>query len=113
MLLLHGSASMYATHSNLNVSYTVGVMMGAVLAVQIADGIILGSSYVADAVALNDCSYCRGSFLWLDYLVRDSNSGFLMRACHANGAALLFCTMYAHICRSLNLGLPSKVSGRV
>jgi quinol-cytochrome oxidoreductase complex cytochrome b subunit len=83
------------------------------LSIQIGDGIILSWSYIADACVAHDLSYIRGTFYWVDYLVRDSNTGFLKRALHCNTAGLILMGIYVHILRALQSGAAPKVHPKV
>jgi quinol-cytochrome oxidoreductase complex cytochrome b subunit len=80
--------------------YNWGVLVGVMVAVQIVSGVIIAWSYVASY----ECT-----FLVLDYMLRDGELMFVQRACHANGAALVFLFMYLHLIRSFVFGVASRV----
>ena len=54
-------------------------------------GIFLAIFYVSDA---------RVAFYSVEYISRDVNGGWLIRYIHANGASVLFGSVYVHILRS-------------
>jgi ubiquinol-cytochrome c reductase cytochrome b subunit len=65
------------------------------LTIQIITGIILAMWYFASA---------EGAFNSVEHIMRDVNSGWMMRYAHANGASFFFIVVYIHIFRGLYYG---------
>src|SRR6185369_10375136 len=85
----------YPTPRNLNVWYTFGGILAFVLGVQIATGIVLAMHYTPDsAFAFNS----------VEHIMRDVNSGWLLRYLHSNGASMFFLAVYIHMFRSIYYG---------
>jgi quinol-cytochrome oxidoreductase complex cytochrome b subunit len=85
----------YPTPRNLNVWYTFGGILAFVLGVQIATGIVLAMHYTPDsAFAFNS----------VEHIMRDVNSGWLLRYLHSNGASMFFLAVYIHMFRGLYYG---------
>ncbi|NJC33050.1 ubiquinol-cytochrome c reductase cytochrome b subunit [Sphingomonas jejuensis] len=85
----------YPVPRNLNFFWNFGVLAGAALAVQIITGIVLAMSYAANAGVAFDS---------VERIMRDVNSGWLLRYAHANGASMFFIVVYLHIFRGLYYG---------
>jgi ubiquinol-cytochrome c reductase iron-sulfur subunit len=85
----------YPVPRNLNYAYTFGGILSIMLVVQILTGIVLAMHYAADtSVAFNS----------VEKIMRDVNSGWLLRYMHANGASFFFIAVYIHIFRGLYYG---------
>ena len=69
-------------------------MAGVLLFTQIVTGFFL-ASYYSSEISL--------AFDSIEYIVREVNSGWLVRSTHANGASMFFILMYAHSCRNFYL----------
>jgi len=94
-LVYNAVGSGYPVPRNLNFFWNFGVLAGLALTVQIVTGIILAMHYAASAdVAFNS----------VEHIMRDVNSGWLLRYAHANGASLFFIVVYIHIFRGLFYG---------
>jgi ubiquinol-cytochrome c reductase cytochrome b subunit len=65
------------------------------LVMQIVTGVVLAMHYVADP---------RYAFQSVEKIMRDVNSGWLLRYLHANGASMFFIAVYLHIGRGLYYG---------
>lgn len=93
--LMHDSFVSYPVPRNLNYAYTFGGILTIMLVVQIVTGIILAMHYAASTeLAFNS----------VEGIMRDVNSGWLMRYMHANGASFFFIAVYLHIARGLYYG---------
>jgi len=85
----------YPTPRNLNVWYTFGGILTFCLGVQIATGIVLAMHYTPDS---------RLAFDSVEHIMRDVNSGWLLRYLHYNGASMFFLAVYIHMFRGLYYG---------
>ncbi|PXA84168.1 cytochrome b [Nostoc sp. 3335mG] len=85
----------YPVPRNLNYFWNFGVLAGAALAIQIITGVILAMHYAANGTVAFDS---------VEHIMRDVNSGWLIRYAHANGASMFFIVVYIHIFRGLYYG---------
>lgn len=85
----------YPVPRNLNYWYNFGVLSGLALLVQIITGIVLAMHYSA---------HVDTAFNSVEHIMRDVNSGWLMRYAHANGASFFFIVVYFHMFRGLYYG---------
>ena len=85
----------YPVPRNLNYFWNFGVINGAALTIQIVTGIILAMWYY---------SAVGGAFNSVEHIMRDVNSGWLIRYAHMNGASLFFLSVYIHMFRGLYYG---------
>lgn len=85
----------YPVPRNLNYFWNFGVLAGAALALQIITGIVLAMHYAANGAIAFDS---------VEHIMRDVNSGWLLRYAHANGASFFFIVVYMHIGRGLYYG---------
>ena len=93
--LVYDSFVAYPTPRNLNYMYTFGGILSFMLIAQILTGIVLAMHYAADTgLAFNS----------VEKIMRDVNSGWLLRYMHANGASFFFIAVYLHIARGLYYG---------
>ena len=93
--LVYDSFVAYPVPRNLNYAYTFGGILSIMLVLQIITGIVLAMHY-APATSL--------AFDSVEHIMRDVNSGWLMRYLHANGASFFFIAVYLHIFRGLYYG---------
>jgi ubiquinol-cytochrome c reductase cytochrome b subunit len=85
----------YPVPRNLNFFWNFGVLAGAALVIQIVTGIVLAMHFAANgAIAFNS----------VEHIMRDVNSGWLIRYAHMNGASMFFIVVYLHIFRGLYYG---------
>jgi ubiquinol-cytochrome c reductase cytochrome b subunit len=85
----------YPTPINLNYMWSFGSLAGLCLVIQILTGVFLGMHYVPQIdLAFNS----------VEHIMRDVNSGWLIRYTHANGASMFFIVTYFHIARGLYYG---------
>ncbi|TPI78476.1 cytochrome b N-terminal domain-containing protein [Mesorhizobium sp. B2-8-9] len=93
--LVHDSFIVYPVPRNLNYAYTFGGILTLMLASQIITGVVLAMHYAPDTgLAFNS----------VEKIMRDVNSGWLLRSLHSNGASFFFIAAYIHICRGLYYG---------
>jgi len=85
----------YPVPINLNYFWNFGVLAGIVLGLQLVTGIFLASHFVADSEL---------AFSSVQHIMRDVNSGWLLRYLHANGASMFFLVVYIHLFRGLYYG---------
>ncbi|WP_414900534.1 cytochrome b [Sphingomonas flavalba] len=85
----------YPVPRNLNYFWNFGVLAGVALTIQIVTGIVLAMHYAANAGVAFDS---------VEHIMRDVNSGWLLRYAHANGASFFFIVVYIHIFRGLYFG---------
>jgi ubiquinol-cytochrome c reductase cytochrome b subunit len=85
----------YPVPRNLNYFWNFGVLAGAALMIQIITGIVLAMHYAANGAIAFDS---------VEHIMRDVNSGWLIRYAHANGASMFFIVVYLHIFRGLYFG---------
>ena len=85
----------YPVPRNLNYFWNFGVLSGAALGIQIITGIILAMHYAANGAIAFDS---------VEHIMRDVNSGWMIRYAHATGASFFFIVVYLHIFRGLYYG---------
>jgi ubiquinol-cytochrome c reductase cytochrome b subunit len=93
--LMHDSFVSYPVPRNLNYAYAFGGILSIMLVIQIITGIVLAMHYASST------SLAFGS---VEHIVRDVNSGWLLRYLHANGASFFFVAVYIHIFRGMYYG---------
>ncbi|MBV9842072.1 MAG: cytochrome b/b6 [Sphingomonadaceae bacterium] len=85
----------YPVPRNLNYFWNFGILAGLALGIQIVSGIILAMHYAANGTVAFDS---------VEHIMRDVNSGWLIRYAHMNGASFFFIVVYIHIFRGLYYG---------
>ena len=85
----------YPVPRNLNYFWNFGVLSGLALVIQLVTGIVLAMHYSTDAGT---------AFQSIESIMRDVNSGWMIRYMHANGASFFFIVVYIHIFRNLYYG---------
>jgi ubiquinol-cytochrome c reductase cytochrome b subunit len=93
--LVYDSFVAYPVPRNLNYAYTFGGILTLMLAVQILTGVVLAMHYAPNTAI---------AFASVEKIMRDVNSGWLLRYLHANGASFFFVAVYIHIFRGLYYG---------
>jgi ubiquinol-cytochrome c reductase cytochrome b subunit len=93
--LVYDSFVAYPVPRNLNYAYTFGGILAIMLVVQIVTGIVLAMHYAASTDVAFDS---------VEKIMRDVNSGWMLRYLHANGASFFFIAVYIHIFRGLYYG---------
>ena len=94
-LVYNAVGSGYAVPRNLNYFWNFGVLSGLALVIQIVTGIVLAMHYAANAGVAFDS---------VEHIMRDVNSGWMLRYAHATGASMFFIVVYLHIFRGLYYG---------
>lgn len=85
----------YPSPINLSYFWNFGSISAVILSLQLFSGIFLAMHYVSDvSLAFNS----------VEHIMRDVNSGWLLRYMHANGASMFFFIVYLHIARSFFFG---------
>ncbi|OYW22475.1 MULTISPECIES: cytochrome bc complex cytochrome b subunit [unclassified Sphingomonas] len=85
----------YPVPRNLNYFWNFGVLAGVALVLQIVTGIVLAMHYAANGAIAFDS---------VEHIMRDVNSGWMLRYAHANGASMFLAVVYIHIGRGLYYG---------
>ncbi len=93
--LVYDSFVSYPVPRNLNYAYTFGGILTIFLVIQILTGVVLAMHYVPSADE---------AFNSVEHIMRDVNSGWLLRYMHQNGAHFFFLAVYLHIFRGLYYG---------
>jgi len=83
------------TPKNLNYWWSFGGLLTLALVIQIVTGIVLAMHYIAHGSMAFDS---------VEHIMRNVNSGWLIRYVHANGASLFFLAVYVHIARGMYYG---------
>jgi ubiquinol-cytochrome c reductase cytochrome b subunit len=86
--LMYDSFVAYPVPRNLNYAYAFGGILAIMLVIQILTGVVLAMHYASNT------SMAFGS---VEHIMRDVNSGWLLRYMHANGASFFFIAVYIHI----------------
>ncbi|NBT52980.1 MAG: cytochrome b, partial [Marivivens sp.] len=82
---VHYSMTKHAYPKNLNYWWNFGSLAGIVLVIMIVSGITLAMHYAASTeIAFNS----------VERIMRDVNSGWLIRYIHMNGASVFFIVVY-------------------
>ena len=93
--MVHDQFIVYPVPRNLNYAYSFGGILSMMLAAQIATGVVLAMHYAADTTL---------AFNAVEKIMRDVNSGWLLRYLHSNGASFFFIAVYIHMLRGLYYG---------
>jgi len=93
--LLEEHVNTFPTPKNLNYWYTFGGILTFMLLVQIITGITLVMHYTPHTSL---------AFAAVEHIMRDVNSGWLLRYGHAVGASMFFVAVYVHIFRGMYYG---------
>jgi len=91
----HVVGTKYVAPRNLNYFWNFGALAGIMLVILIATGIFLAMAYTP---------HVDHAFDSVERIMRDVNSGWLLRYIHANGASFFFIAIYIHIFRGLYYG---------
>lgn len=93
--LMYDSFVAYPVPRNLNYAYAFGGILAIMLVIQILTGVVLAMHYTSSTA---------GAFGSVEKIMRDVNSGWLLRYMHANGASFFFIAVYIHIFRGMYYG---------
>jgi len=91
----HAVGSGYPAPKNLSYMWNFGSLAGITLVIMIVTGILLAMQYTAHVDLAFDS---------VERIMRDVNSGWLLRYIHMNGASFFFIVVYIHIFRGLYYG---------
>ena len=80
---------------NLSYFWGFGSLLGLNLVIMIVSGVTLAMHYTPQTLL---------AFSSVEHIMRDVNSGWLLRYIHANGASMFFIWVYLHIGRNLYYG---------
>nr|QFG71640.1 cytochrome b [Histiostomatidae sp. XFX] len=88
------------TPTSISFMWNMGFLLGMCLMLQIVSGITLSMNYIPST---------QMGFDSVIHIMRDIDSGWLMRYLHMNGASMFFFLMYMHMGRGIYFNSPSKV----
>ena len=91
----HAVGSKYPTPRNLNYWWNYGSLAGLALVIMILTGIMLAMQYTPHVTLAFDS---------VERIMREVNSGWLLRYIHMNGGSIFFVTVYIHLFRGLYYG---------
>lgn len=98
--IIYNSLVRLPTPYSISFIWNIGFLLGITLTLQIVTGLVLSINYIADTeIAFNS----------VIHIVRDIESGWIMRFLHINGASIFFRLIYVHLSRGLYYGSPKKV----
>lgn len=92
LIFFQGTLRDLPTPSFIRYLWNWGFILGVVLIIQIITGLILASHYSSDIF---------NSFASVIHILRDVNSGYILRFAHINGASIFFIFVYFHIFRNI------------
>ena len=95
MDMVQGQALDFPTPKNLNYWWTFGGILAVMLVVQIITGVVLAMHYTP---------HVSMAFQSVEGIMRDVNSGWLIRYLHSNGASMFFIAVYIHMFRGMYYG---------
>src|SRR5580692_9799091 len=85
--ILENHLIFYPTPKNLFYVWGFGSLLGIMLVVQVATGILLAMHYAP---------YTEIAFDSVERIMREVPSGWLLRYLHSNGSSMLFILLYCH-----------------
>lgn len=88
------------TPSSISFLWNIGFLLGITLRIQIITGLILSINYVGSTELAFDS---------VIHIIRDIDSGWIIRYSHINGASLFFLLIYIHISRGIYYSSPQKL----
>ena len=91
----HSVGSGYPTPKNLNYMWNFGSLAGVALVIMVITGIMLAMQYTP---------HVDYAFDSVERIMRDVNSGWLLRYVHTNGGSFFFVVVYIHVLRGLYYG---------
>src|SRR5699024_3563190 len=78
----------------------IDLLLGITLSLQFVTGLVLSINYVASTELAFDS---------VIHIIRDIDSGWIIRYLHINGASLFFILIYIHIARGIYFNSPMKL----
>lgn len=100
MAIVSDSLANLPTPTSLSYLWNIGFLLGITLTLQIVTGLVLSINYVPDITL---------AFNSVIHIIRDIDSGWIIRYLHINGASLFFIFMYIHIARGIYFNSPQKI----
>ncbi|MGQ0527090.1 MAG: cytochrome b [Alphaproteobacteria bacterium] len=97
--LLNREYAVFPTPKNFNYFWNFGAIAMVMLVIMIVSGIVLAMHYTANTHMAFDS---------VERIMRDVNSGWLIRYIHMNGASFFFIAVYTHIFRGMYYGSYKK-----
>lgn len=88
------------TPTSISFLWNIGFLLGITLILQIITGLVLSINYVASTNL---------AFESVIHIMRDIESGWVIRYTHINGASLFFILIYTHIARGIYFNSPRKL----
>lgn len=88
------------TPSSISFLWNIGFLLGITLSLQVATGLVLSINYIA---------FTEEAFNSVIHIIRDLESGWIIRFLHINGASLFFILLFTHIARGLYFESPKKI----
>ena len=82
----------YPAPTNLFYVWGIGSLLGLMLIIQVATGVLLAMHYVP---------HIDEAFSSVERITRELRFGSILRHMHSNGSSFLFILLYAHIARGL------------
>ena len=80
------------TPNSISFIWNIGFILGITLCLQVVTGLVLSINYVASRDL---------AFMSVIHIIRDLDSGWIIRYLHINGASLFFILLYTHLGRGL------------
>lgn len=90
--IFHSTLVSLPAPPNLSTLWNLGSLLSICLIIQLISGLLLASAYAPDIIS---------SFSSISLIIESSESGWLIRYIHANGASLFFVCLYTHTGRGL------------
>lgn len=90
--IINNSVIILPTPININYLWNFGSILGIFLIIQIISGLLLSIHY---------CPNTEFAFNRIIHIIKDVNSGWLIRNIHINGASFYFLIIYLHIRRNI------------
>jgi ubiquinol-cytochrome c reductase cytochrome b subunit len=91
-MVLKSHMKAYPTPSNINYLWNFGFLLGLVMLIQIATGLLLGMHYTPDI---------NSAYSSVIHIIREVYFGWSFRSTHSSGASVLNILIYIHLGRSL------------
>lgn len=90
--IIVNSLSNLPTPKSISFMWNIGFILGIIISLQLITGLVLSINYIASRdIAFNS----------VIHIIRDLDSGWIIRYTHINGASLFFILLYTHIGRGL------------
>lgn len=100
MLIIKTSLIRLPTPFSISFIWNIGFLLGMTLTLQIITGLVLSINYIPSTEQAFDS---------VIHIIRDIDSGWIIRYVHINGASLFFILIYFHIARGVYFNSPTKL----